>query len=756
MKNPLNKRLPKELIQDFGKYLVIFVFMAGLISLVSGFLVADGSMIKTYNESFEKYNIEDGNIELLKPMNNAYKSTLEDEDLTLYDNFYIEEPTKEVDSTLRIFANREEVNKACLMSGDFPTKENEIAIDRMYAQNNELSINDTLTLDDKKFTITGLIALSDYSALFSNNSDMMFDSIKFGVAIVTKDGFNSFSKNNLHYDYSWKYNTPPTDDTDATNKANDILKELYLNDDVDMDLMLNFTPQYSNQAIHFTGDDMGGDRAMFIVLLYIVTIIIAFVFTVTTNNTITKEASIIGTLRASGYSKKEVLMHYITMPVIVTIVSAIVGNILGYTVFKQFFVDAYYGSYSLPTYQTTWNLEAFILTTIIPSIIMLLINIWIVSKKLELSPLKFLRHDLTTKTKKKAVRLSSKLDFFSRFRTRIILQNIPNYITMFIGMLFAEFVLLFGFMFSPMLEQYQEDIGNSMFATYQYILKDTVETNTPNAEKYSVNSLIVDTSNDIKDSVSIYGLIKNSKYVDISLSEDDVYISDAYAKKYHVNIGDIITLKNPYGNARYGFTVTGIYEYPSTLAVFMHNTKFNNVFNCDSDYFNGYFSNQEIKDISSKDISSVITVDDLTKVSRQLLVSMGTNSKLFLWFGVIMFTLLIYLLSKLIIEKNANSISMTKILGYSNIEIAQLYILATCVATVISLLVGLPLTNALMKMVFEYAIAEEMSGWIPYIVNFDIFIKMFLLGIVSFTIVAVTQLFKIKKIPMTDALKNVE
>lgn len=135
---------------------------------------------------------------------------------------------------------------------------------------------------------------------------------------------------------------------------------------------------------------------------------------------------------------------------------------------------------------------------------------------------------------------------------------------------------------------------------------------------------------------------------------------------------------------------------------------------------------------------------------------MGNNAKLFLWFGVIMFTLLIYLLSKLIIEKNANSISMTKILGYSNIEIAQLYILATCVATVISLLVGLPLTNALMKMVFEYAIAEKMSGWIPYIVNFDIFIKMFLLGIVSFTIVAVTQLFKIKKIPMTDALKNVE
>lgn len=286
MKNPLNKRLPKEIIQDFGKYFVIFIFMAGLISLVSGFLVADGSMIKSYNDSFEKYNIEDGNIEFSNPMNNAFRSTLEDEGLTLYDNFYVEETTKEVDSTIRIFINREEINKVCLMQGNFPTKDNEIAIDRMYADNNALSVNDTITLANKKFTITGLVALSDYSALFSNNSDMMFDAIKFGVAIVTKEGFNSFGDTHLHYNYSWKYDTAPIDDADAESKSNDILRALYLNDDVDMDLMDSYTPAYSNQAIHFTGDDMGGDRAMFIVLLYIVIVIIAFVFTVTTNNKI--------------------------------------------------------------------------------------------------------------------------------------------------------------------------------------------------------------------------------------------------------------------------------------------------------------------------------------------------------------------------------------------------------------------------------------------------------------------------------------
>lgn len=61
----------------------------------------------------------------------------------------------------------------------------------------------------------------------------------------------------------------------------------------------SFVPQYQNQAIIFTGDDMGSDKAMIAMLLYIVIVIMAFVFGITTSNTIAKEAGVIGTLRAS-------------------------------------------------------------------------------------------------------------------------------------------------------------------------------------------------------------------------------------------------------------------------------------------------------------------------------------------------------------------------------------------------------------------------------------------------------------------------
>lgn len=67
-------------------------------------------------------------------------------------------------------------------------------------------------------------------------------------------------------------------------------------------------------------------------------VIIAFIFAVTISNTIKKESMTVGTLRASGYTKGELVRHYLAAPVIVTFVSAIIGNILGYTVFKELIV----------------------------------------------------------------------------------------------------------------------------------------------------------------------------------------------------------------------------------------------------------------------------------------------------------------------------------------------------------------------------------------------------------------------------------
>lgn len=760
MRNPLNKRFLRELKGELAKYIVIFVFMTAVIGLISGFLIADGSMYDTYNKSFEKYNIEDGNFELYSKADESVIDKLEKENVTIYENFYKEETVvrhnnikndEDSQSTLRFYVNREEVDKVDLMEGSLPEDINEIAIDRMYAENNDIKVQDTLTVGSRILKVTGLVALSDYSSLFSDNSDTMFDSLKFGVGVVSQKCFDAYDDTHIHYVYSWLYDNKPEDDKEAKLMADDFVKTISANA-----ILVNYIPQYINQAIHFTGDDIGSDRSMMIVLLYVLIVIMAFVFAVTTNNTIVKEANVIGTLRASGYTRGELLRHYILLPIIVTIFGALVGNILGYTVFKDIFVATYYGSYSLPTYHTLWNADAFLLTTVVPVIIMLVINIVIIGCRLKLSPLKFLRRDLSGKQKKKAMRLPA-FGFFNRFRLRIIIQNMPNYITLFIGILFANVLLLFGIMLGPMLTHYQNEITDKLIAKHQYVLKALVDVDDNAAEKYCVKTLATIEGRLKSEDVLVYGVKDNSIYADIntaSLKDNEVYITNGYADKFRIKKGDKITLKEKYDDNEYEFTVKDMYDYPSSFAIFMSDAAFKNVFDKSEDYYSGYFSDN-ILDIDEKYVATQITLDDLTKVSRQLDRSMGETFNLVKIFAVVLFAVLMFLLTKLIVEKNTTSISMVKILGYSNREISRLYVTSTTIVVVLSVALSIGLSVVIMNYLFR-VFMEEMSGWISCYYAPHIFPVMFILNITVYAVISFFMMAKIKKIPMDEALKTVE
>lgn len=772
MKNPLRKRLLREFRSEFGKYAVIFLLLAATIGFVSGFLVADGSMIIAYQEGFEKYNIEDGNFRTTEKMNLAQRREIESSQVTLYDNFYIEEMLDN-GSTLRIYEERTQVNRICLMEGRFPEKPGEIVLDRMYADNNELSVGETIGNKNHTWLVTGLVAFSDYSCLFSDNNDSMFDAVKFGVAAVVPEEFEAYEEEKLKYVYSWKYETQPEGETEEKERAEDLMKAV--NAEVSLE---TFVPCYQNQAIQFTGDDMGSDKAMMTALLYIVIVIMAFVFGVTTSNTISKEANVIGTLRASGYTKGELVRHYLSMPMLVTFISAAVGNILGYTVMKDVCASMYYGSYSLPTYVTIWNAEAFVLTTVIPVLLMMLINLFILIRKLQLSPLKFLRRDLSRKKQKRAIRLGKWLPFFTRFRLRVIFQNTGNYVILFVGILFANMLLLFGLIFPSILDHYQDELQNNLLANYQYMLQVPLDamdeehmlqsmasmlyfqtetkTATPGAEKFSAYSLDTFGDNVKKEAVLLYGIEPKSSYIHAELENRDVYISSAYAEKFNLRPGDIIRLKEAYEDSIYEFQVTGIYDYMGALAIFMSRDALNRTFDLGNDYFSGYFSDEEITDIDDKYIGSVISLEDLTKISRQLNLSMGNMMNLVNAFAIAIFMVLVYLLSKIIIEKNAQSISLTKILGYTNGEISRLYIVSTSIVVVLFILISLPVENQIMYLLFKVIMMSSISGWIPYYLDPRLYLEMFFMGIVTYAIVALLEYRRVKRVPMDEALKNVE
>jgi len=797
MKNPLRKRLPRELKGELGKYLVVFILMVASIGFVSGFLVADNSMLIAYNEGFGKYNIEDGNFRTAEQVHKTQREEIEELGVKLYDNYYVEEPLDN-GSTMRFFKNRQQVDKVCLMKGELPAGTGEIAIDRMYADNNNLSVGDTLRSGKRTWKITGLVALSDYSCLFQNNNDSMFDAVKFGVSVVTEEEFDSLDQEKLQYNYSWIYDEKPKTEKEEKEVSEDLMEDMGK-----IVTLEAFVPRYLNQAITFTGDDMGGDKAMMIMLLYIIMVIMAFVFGITISNTIRKEAGVIGTLRASGYTRQELILHYMTLPVLVTFVGALIGNILGYTVLKDVCADMYYGSYSLPTYVTVWNGEAFGLTTLVPVVIMLVVNYGVLRHKLKLSPLKFLRRDLSGRKQKRAIYLSPKMKIFSRFRLRVIFQNMSNYMVLFIGILFANLLLMFGLLLPSALSHYQVEIQNNMLAKYQYMLQVPVSavsgnkfdglisllefymdsrTDNEDAEEFSAYSLNTLPGKYKSEEVLLYGIEPDSRYVTIDFNntkdkKDEagnkekadnkntanaekesaaVYISSAYADKFLLHVGDTITLKEKYEKEKYSFKIAGVYDYTAALCVFMPRSELNDIFDLGEDYYSGYFSDTELTDIKSQYIGSVVDLDALTKISRQLDVSMGSMMGMVNGFAIMIYMVLIYLLSKIIIEKNAQSISMVKILGYTNGEISKLYIMSTSLVVVFCLLLSLPLETVIMKVLFREMMLSSISGWITLWIDPMIYVQMFAAGIITYGIVALLEFRRVKKVPMDEALKNVE
>ena len=525
-------------------------------------------------------------------------------------------------------------------------------------------------------------------------------------------------------------------------------------DDSDLIEIKDYIPRYQNMAIMFTGNDMSSDHATVVLMLYIMLVILAFVFAVTISNTISKEAGSIGTLRASGYGRGELIRHYLVLPVAVTALGAVAGNILGYTVFESLFVKIYYTSYSLVTYKTLMNGEAFLLTSVSSVALMLIVNILVLARKMKVRPLDFLRGEVSSRKRKKAVRISPKLPFLQRFGLRIFFQNAGSYAVLFFGILFGGILAVFGMLFGPMFEEYSVLARDTMISDYQYLVKnDSVETANTQAEKFCLTALDTDVKGYVKDSVSIYGVAENSRYVKAEIPAGKVLVSEGVMKKFGFAPGDRLTLKEPYSTKTRTFTIAGDYPYLASLAVFMPREDYLETFDKSADYFTGYFSNSELTDIDEDDIYTTIRLQDATKIVDQLSSLIGFMD-IFMYFGVVIFLLLMFLLTKQIIEKNSRSIAMTKILGFRSGEIAKLYLLATSAAVVLSLLLSVPVIHLLLQWAFRYYLYVKMSGYIPYIVSNTCYIKLFVMGIASYAVVAALMLLKIRKVPMGEALKN--
>ena len=753
MKNPLNRSLWREFKQNLARYLSISIVLIVMISAVSGFLTVVYSVKDLLYKNQDECNVEDGQFAVTQTLNKDTKDKIEDLDLNLYENFYSEQDLSD-DTMIRIYKNREKVDIATVYEGRLPKNKHEIALDRLFAEKNDYKVGETIHLNGEDIKIVGFIAVPDYTSLIEKNNDLMMDAIHFGVAIVDNKTFDEFAEKNITYNYSYVLDKKDASDKENYDKLNDI-RDICLENGY---MLTNMMTSDMNQTISFLPNDMGGDIPMIKALLYIILVILAFIFVVISETIIDEESTVIGTLLASGYTKNELIRHYMVLPIIITIVSCIIGNIVGYLVFPPYFKDMYYGSYCLPPLKVQFIPEAFITTTIIPLVFMLVINYLMLRHKLNISPIRFLRRDTHKNRIKQHIKLKHG-SFFRRFQIRVILQNKGSYFTLFIGILFASFILMFGIVMGPCIDNYLQNSEDSVKADYQYVLKQPVDIkNAEDAEKLTITSLeTYYKAGDLDLDVSFYGLDNDSKYYDdISLpsKDDEITISYDFAQKMGLKKGDKITFTNPYTEKDYKFKVYDIYDYKAGFSAYMTQKNLNDMIDQDKNYYNAYLSDKKL-DIKDEYIQSKLTRNDVVKIGEQVTSSFGQMIPIMTTVSIIIYLVVMYILTKLVMDRNATNMSFLKVMGYDDKEISKLYLKASTIVVVISLIICAPFSYYLMDVLFKFAFMR-FTSYIEMYMPYYLHIVVFVVGLLVYSLVNFILNRSIKKVDLGESLKESE
>lgn len=687
--------------------------------------------------------------------------------LTIVPDFYKEAAEKitgnEDAITIRVYTNQDQINQPSVFEGHLPQNETEIAIDRAHAQSCKLSVGDQIEVGGKSFTISALIARPDYFGLFQKNTDTVHNTLIFDIGLVTMDGFEQIQAPTI-WNYAFDYVNAPKNENEENEMAGDAAISLASQAIVHDNELTDFLPVYLNQAVQYAANDIRHDGFAMVLVYDILIALLAFIFALNTTSVLERESRTIGTLKASGFTNGELIFHYLLPPVVVVACGAVAGNLLAYTVLKDYCAGIYYGSYSLPVLQTVFNGDAFWQTTVVPLVLVIGINLVILMIWFAKTPQQLLRKQFKTSKRHKAMRLPN-WSFFNRFRLRIILQNLPNFGVLFVGILFSALLMSLALGFDDTIRYYQENITDSMLAKYQYVLNDAkdeddhmITIENKEAEPFLMQTLKMADS-PIDEEISFYGLPADTHYLPDgmleNLADNKVVVSMIFRDKYDLKPGSVLRLSGQFDQDVQEYVVADLVDLGPVLDVFTTEDNYRHTYEIDADVFTGFLSNEELADLDEDQIAAVITEKDILKTAEEMDHACGTIMDLLKYLVLILFVFLIYLLTKIILEKNERSISLIKILGYDDLEAAKLYLVATffvvVVCAAICAWIAPPMIISLWNLIFR-----NYNGWMTYIVSAQSRLKLFVSIVLCDVVVALVDYSRIRKIPMEKVLKDTE
>ncbi|WP_033165753.1 FtsX-like permease family protein [Clostridium sp. KNHs205] len=495
--------------------------------------------------------------------------------------------------------------------------------------------------------------------------------------------------------------------TTELNESTDTLIKDYKNNNSSN--LIQFITSADNPRIKASSGDQIINKYAGLIAGVIVMILFTFVISVFVSQGIKKENSVIGALYALGARKKDLMLHYLSLPVVVTLLAGIIGTLLGFSKYGvNLLMSDCYRYYSVPEFPVIYPLYLVLYGVVMPPFVAALVNCLVINKKLSEPALKLIRNEQKN-SKTMEINLGE-IGFIGSFRIRQMLREARTGITVIFGLFISLLIVMLGLNTYTVCNRLKAESKADTRYEYMYTYKYP-EAEIPSGGEAGYTRSFSKEIYGYDLEVTLLGIDKANPYFDIQTEpgKNKVIISTAMAQKYHLKTGDKLIVTDKEDDQDYAFTITGITQYSVGLYVFMDINSMRELFGQKEDFYNVIFSDKAL-DMDSGRLYAVTTKEDIIKSAEVFIAMMLPMIQMLIGVSAIILGIVMYLMLKVMIEHSAYSIALMKIFGYRGNEIRKLYLNGNFYTITVGAAFCIPLAKKVMDGVYPLLISNVACG----------------------------------------------
>ena len=534
-------------------------------------------------------------------------------------------------------------------------------------------------------------------------------------------------------------------------KTNDLAEKYW---DVKLSNMTAFMPRGENPRIGAAADDQQINKMCGLAAGVIVMILFTYVISVFVIHGIEKESSVIGSLYALGVQQKDLLIHYLMLPVLVTLIAAVIGSMLGLSKYGiQFQMRDCYAYYSIPIMVLYCPKYLLLYGFVLPPLIAAAVNFLVIRKYLARTPLSLMRKE-QKRIKIRNLKLG-KMGYIRKFQIRNIIKELRTSLTVFFGMFISLLIVMLALNCYLMCTHVAQESERDTRFAYLYLYKYPDQT-VPEGGEAAFAKTMHKKAMGYNMDITLLGIHSGNPYFDVKTekSENKVVIASAFAQKFRLKEGDTFHITDEEEDRNYTFTVSGITQYGTGMYVFMNIDSMRDLFDENDQYFNAVFSNKELA-IDPGKLYSTITKADITKSSEVFTSMMRPMILMLTGVSVIIFAVVLYLMMNIMVARSALNISMFKMFGYHKKELQKLYLNGNMDTVAAGALICIPAAKILMNRIYPYMISNVAAG-MNVKAQWWMYAGIYAMILVLYGVINTLQVRKIDQITPAEILRNRE